>query len=148
MAAHNMTIGSWFWCNYIMDGRSKLNLVGFSSIYSNGKHPLINQTTIHHAWSFHGQLMKLTFKVLNFWKFTSYCGLKPLWSGMGEVVTARTSPTLHPPSPPTVHQLSWLALLRVNLPFPYSRTQNAQAHICIQYLRATCIIVTSTLRVS
>ena len=32
---------------------------------------------------------------------------------MGEVVPARTSPTLHPPSPPIVHQLSWLAL-RVN----------------------------------
>ena len=28
--------------------------------------------------------------------------LKPLWSGMGEVVPARTSPTLHPPFPPTV----------------------------------------------
>ena len=41
-----------------------------------------------------------------FLKFTSYCSLKPLWSGMGEVVPARTSPTLHPPSPPTVHQLS------------------------------------------
>ena len=52
----------------------------------------------------------LTLKVLNFWKFTSYCSLKPLWSGMGKVVPARTSPTLHPPSPPTVHQLSWLAL--------------------------------------
>ena len=52
----------------------------------------------------------LTFKVLNFWKFTSYCSLKPLWSGMEEVVPARTSPTLHPPSPPTVHQLSRLAL--------------------------------------
>ena len=51
----------------------------------------------------------LTLTVLNFWKFTSYCTLKPLWSGMGEVVPARTSPTLHPPSPPTVHQLSWLA---------------------------------------
>ena len=25
----------------------------------------------------------LTLKVLNFWKFTSYCSLKPLWSGMG-----------------------------------------------------------------
>ena len=48
----------------------------------------------------------LTLKVLYFWKFTSYCSLKPLWSGMGEVVPARTSPTLHPPSPPTVHQLS------------------------------------------
>ena len=56
----------------------------------------------------------LALKVLNFWKFTSYCSLKPLWSGMGDVVPARTSPTLHPPSPPTVHQLSRLALLRVN----------------------------------
>ena len=52
----------------------------------------------------------LTLKVLNFWKFTSYCSLKPLWLGMGEVVPARTSPTLHPPTPPTVHQLSRLAL--------------------------------------
>ena len=32
-------------------------------------------------------------------KVTSYCSLKPLWSGMGEVVPARTSPTLHPPIP-------------------------------------------------
>ena len=55
-------------------------------------------------------LTKLTLKVLNFWKFTSYCSLKPLWSGIGEVVPARTLPTLHPPSPPTVHQLSRLAL--------------------------------------
>ena len=52
----------------------------------------------------------LTLTVLNFWKFSSYCSLKPLWSGMGEVVPARTSPTLHPPSPPTEHQLSRLAL--------------------------------------
>ena len=44
---------------------------------------------------------RLTLKVLNFWKFTSYCSLKPLWSGMGEVVRARTSLSLHPPSPPT-----------------------------------------------
>ena len=29
---------------------------------------------------------------------------------MGEVVPPRTSPTLHLPSPPTVHQLSQLAL--------------------------------------
>ena len=56
------------------------------------------------------QVYILTLKVLNFWKFTSYCSLKPLWSGMGEVVPARTSPTLHPLSPPTVHQLSLLAL--------------------------------------
>ena len=51
----------------------------------------------------------LTLKVLNFWKLTSYCSLKPLWSGMGEAEPARTSPTLHLPSPPTVHQLLWLA---------------------------------------
>ena len=38
----------------------------------------------------------LTLKVLNFWKLTSYCSLKPLWSGMGEVVMAHTLPTLHP----------------------------------------------------
>ena len=52
----------------------------------------------------------LTLKVLNFWKLTSYCSLKLLWSGMGEVVPARILPTLLPPSPPTVHQLSRLAL--------------------------------------
>ena len=49
----------------------------------------------------------LTLKVLNFWKFTkkwnghisdSYLSLRPLWLGMEEVVPARTSPTLHPPS--------------------------------------------------
>ena len=46
---------------------------------------------------------------------------------MGEVVPARTSPTLHPPSPPTacaviilfknvaVHQLSWLALQELKM---------------------------------
>ena len=65
---------------------------------------LIHQMSILWGFSF------LTLKVLNFWKFTSYCSLKPLWLGMGEVVPARTSPTLHPPSPPTVHQLSQLAL--------------------------------------
>ena len=32
----------------------------------------------------------------------SYCSLKPLCSGMGEVVPARTSRTLLPPSPRTV----------------------------------------------
>ena len=52
----------------------------------------------------------LTLKVLNFWKLTSYCSLKPLWSGMGEVVPARTLPTLHTPFPPTMHQLLRLAL--------------------------------------
>ena len=64
------------------------------------------------------RLLSGTLKVLNFWKITSYCNLKPLWSGMGEVVPARSSPTLHPPSPPTVHQLSWLALWELTLPYP------------------------------
>ena len=35
-----------------------------------------------------------------------YCSIKPLCSGMGEVVPARTSPTLLPPSPRTVLSLS------------------------------------------
>ena len=34
---------------------------------------------------------------------------------MGEVVPARTSPTLHPPSPPTVHQLSRLARYELSI---------------------------------
>ena len=63
---------------------------------------------MHAIWT--TTLHVLTLKVLNFWKIASYCSLKPLWSGMGEVVPARTSPTLHPPFPPTVHQLSQLAL--------------------------------------
>ena len=41
----------------------------------------------------------------------SYCSLKPLWSGMRDVVPARTSPPLHPPSPPTV---LWLPCLKVS----------------------------------
>ena len=36
----------------------------------------------------------------------SYCSLKPLCSGMGEVVPVRTSPTLLLPSPRTVLSLS------------------------------------------
>ena len=67
------------------------------------------------AMSFLTDMSCLTLAVLNFWQCASYCSLKPLWSGMGEVVPARTSPTLHPPCPPTVHQLSWLALLRVKI---------------------------------
>ena len=62
------------------------------------------------------EILHLTLKVLNFWKFTSYCSLKPLWPGMGEVVPARTSPTLHPQSPPTVHQLLRLALEELTSP--------------------------------
>ena len=40
------------------------------------------------------------------WISDSYCSIKPLCSGMGEVVPARTSPTLLPPSPRTVLSLS------------------------------------------
>ena len=40
------------------------------------------------------------------WISDSYCNIKPLCSGMGEVVLARTSPTLLPPSPRTVLSLS------------------------------------------
>ena len=51
--------------------------------------------TVRKMWfCFHVRM--ITLKALNFWKITSYCSLKPLWSGMGEVVQARTSPTLHP----------------------------------------------------
>ena len=44
--------------------------------------------------------------------FDSYCSLKPLCSGMGEVVPARTSPTLLPPSPRTVLSLSCFKVLQ------------------------------------
>ena len=67
--------------------------LGLNSVYNKTSHFIVSY--------------RLTLKVLNFWKFTSYCSLKPLWSGMGEVVPVRTSPTLHPSSPPTVHQLSY-----------------------------------------
>ena len=40
------------------------------------------------------------------WVSDSYCCIKPLCSGMGEVVPARTSPTLLPPSPRTVLSFS------------------------------------------
>ena len=72
-------------------------------------------------WSSWSNNVSLPLKVLNIWKFTSYCSLKHLWSGMGEVVPARTSPTLHPPSPPPVHQLSRLALYRVKVPANVTR---------------------------
>ena len=42
----------------------------------------------------------------NGWISDSYCSIKPLCLGMGEVVPARTSPTLLPPSPRTVLSLS------------------------------------------
>ena len=42
----------------------------------------------------------------------SYCSLKPLCSDMGEVVPARTSPALLPPSPRTVLSLSSFKVLQ------------------------------------
>ena len=42
----------------------------------------------------------------------SYCSLKPLCSGMGEVVPARTSQTLLPPSPRTVLSLPCFKVLQ------------------------------------
>ena len=42
----------------------------------------------------------------------SYCSLKPLCSGMGEVVPAPTSTTLLPPSPRTVLSLSCFKVLQ------------------------------------
>ena len=69
----------------------------------------------------------LTLKVLNFWKFTSYCSLKPLRSGMGEVVPVRTLPAQHPPSPFTVHQLSRLALQELSI--------EDKLCICDEYLK-------------
>ena len=42
----------------------------------------------------------------------SYCSLKPLCSGMGEVVPARTSPTLLPPSPRTMLSLTCFKVLQ------------------------------------
>ena len=42
----------------------------------------------------------------------SYCSLKALCSGIGEVVPARSSPTLLPPSPRTVLSLSCFKVLQ------------------------------------
>ena len=48
----------------------------------------------------------------NGWISDSYCSLKPLCSGMGEVVPARTLPTLLHPSPRTVLSLSCFKVLQ------------------------------------
>ena len=44
---------------------------------------MVAKKFIHDAWLTPNLRNSLTLKVLNFWKFTSYCSLKPLWSGMG-----------------------------------------------------------------
>ena len=61
----------------------------------------------------------LSLKVLNFWKFTSYCSLKPLWSGHGG--SSASSYLDDPTSPIPSHCASIVATstLRVNYPAPY-----------------------------
>ena len=93
------------------------------SVINNNRFPLNQQ---HYCWL-------LTLKVLNFWKFTSYCSLKPLWSGMGEVVPARTSPALHAPSPPTeqnvLNGLSAINRYRVTFEI-VQKAKNGMLSIC------------------
>ena len=99
-----------FWCSQLIPNPTQTSNI---SVNINNPHKAIKYSqTFNHVnlTTANTFFLLLTLKVLNFWKITSYCSSKPLWSGMGEVVPACTSPTLHPPSPPTVHQLSWLAL--------------------------------------
>ena len=51
-------------------------------------------------------------KIMTKGEIYSYYCLKPLCSGMGKVVPARTSPTLLPPSPRTVLSLSCFKVLQ------------------------------------
>ena len=78
----------------------------------------------------------LTLKVLNFWKFASYCSLKPLWSGMGEVVPARTSPTLHPPIPSHCASIVATSTLRV-LTFTFL----CDGYACLSHLNSNIHLV-------
>ena len=71
---------------------------------------------------------RLTHTALNFWKLTSYCSLKPLWSGMEEVVLGSYLADPTSPIPPTVHQLSWLALSELKLCGKHSNRRWRQAH--------------------
>ena len=83
----------------------------------------------------------LTLKVLNFWKFTSYCSLKPLWSSMGEVVPARTSPTLHPSHCASIVTTSTVRVKNLQTVCVYSRGvewstmhswENTILHVCLR----------------
>ena len=86
--------------------------------------------------------------MLNFWKLISYCSLKPLWSGMGEVVPARTSPILHPPSPPNCASIVVTSTLRVEeylfdisqLAYKYYYTDALSIWHAAFYLYHACII--------
>ena len=81
----------------------------------------------------------LTLKVLNFWKFASYCSLKPLWLGMGEAVPARTSldPTFSIPS----HCASIIttSTLKVNIQCQYK--YNGAAWRCLWYWQSTWMVL-------
>ena len=57
----------------------------------------------------------LTLKVLNFWKFTSYCSLKPLWSGMGG--SSASSYLADPTSPIPSHCASIVVTSTLRLKF-------------------------------
>ena len=59
-----------------------------------------------YACSLHGAIVNPKTAGVIGWISDSYCSIKPLCSGMGEAVPARTSPTLLPPSPRTVLSLS------------------------------------------
>ena len=79
-------------CALKMTRFGTLNFVKFWIFYF-ASHVLVMNIK-RFLWGIH--ICIITLKVLNFWKFTSYCSLKPIWSGMGEVVPSRTSPTLYP----------------------------------------------------
>ena len=112
----------WFWfclrCVVFKDGlgpyvggsnpHTHCTLVNCLQLFMDCYFLCMSQRSIH-------QFVMLTLKVLNFWKFTSYCSLKPLWSGMGEVVPACTSPTLYAPIPSHCASIVVTSTLRVKL---------------------------------
>ena len=66
--------------------------------------PVMGETErMHGMWTVQYSAQQnrfLTLKVLNFWKFTSYCSLKPIWSGIGgsSAGSYRADPTSPNPS--------------------------------------------------
>ena len=71
----------------------------------------------------------------------SYCSLKPLCSGMGEVVPARTSPTLLPPSPRTVLSLACFKVLQcINCRDWHCKSQMEYYDFLMSYHTAVCYL--------
>ena len=68
--------------------------------------------------------------------------MQPWWSGMGEVVPARTSPTLHPPIPSHCASIVTTSTLRVNSFADYLNTKHT---ICNIYLGFSHLSVISNL---